>query len=250
MTGPSDGAATSWWDAPGVGPWDRRAAAARAGLVLALLACGAFPVALLVVRARVADALTFRFLVWNLFLAGLPVLFALGADWAWRSRRRILGTASLVLWLLFFPNSPYLVTDLVHLTERPPTPLWFDALILASAGVAGLLAGFASLRLVHVLAARAVGAAWAWVGALALLALCGFGVYLGRFGRFNSWDVLTSPRNLLYGTTATFGDPLGSKQAVAVTLLFSGFLIVGYLVVTAIGWLGGGPGGGPGGGRR
>jgi uncharacterized membrane protein len=207
----------------------------RCALAAALLAAAAFPLALLALRIRVADdTLTFRFLLWNLFLAGLPVAFALGLDAAARSGRRVVAAACAALWLLFFPNAPYLVTDLIHLRERPPTPLWFDALVLASAGVAGLLAGFASLRLVQVVAARRVGTAWSWVGALVLLFACGFGVYLGRFGRYNSWDVLTRPRSLLYGGALQQGDPLAARRAVAVTLLFSGFLIVGYLVVIAV----------------
>lgn len=224
---------TSWWDGPGLGPWDRREAVARVGVGASLILCAAFPVALLALRARAVDELSYAFLVWNLFLAGIPVLFALVADWSWRSGRKVAAVLALGLWLLFFPNAPYLVTDLIHLRERPPAPLWFDALILGSAGVAGLLAGFASLRIVQVLAERRWRPATSWTFVLAVLFASGFGVYLGRFGRFNSWDVLTRPRELLYDAVAG-GDPLSSRRAVAVTLLFSGFLIVGYLSVVAL----------------
>lgn len=195
-----------------------------------LLACGAFPVAMLVARSAVSEQLSYGFLVWNLFLAGLPVLFALVVDWAWRAGRRTLGAVFWALWLVVFPNSPYVVTDLIHLRERPPTPLWFDALILGSAAVAGLLAGFVSLHLVQAAVSRRRGAVWGWTMAIAVLGLTGFGVYLGRFARFNSWDVFTRPRTLLYnaGSVVTAGD---SARAVVVTALFSSFLIVTYATI-------------------
>lgn len=213
--------------APGLDRYEMRV---RLALLGCLLACGAFPVAMLVARSTVSQQISYGFIVWNLFLAGLPVMLALVVDTAWRHGRRVLGAVFWVAWLLMFPNSPYLVTDLVHLRERPPTPLWFDALILASAAIAGLLAGFVSLHLVQAAVARRLGAAWGWVMAVSVLGLSGFGVYVGRFARFNSWDVLTRPRTLLYdiGSTVTVED---TPRAVVVTALLSSFLIVSYVTI-------------------
>ena len=213
--------------APGLDRYEMRV---RLALLGCLLACGAFPVAMLVARSTVGQQISYGFIVWNLFLAGLPVMLALVVDTAWRHGRRVLGAVFWVAWLLMFPNSPYLVTDLVHLRERPPTPLWFDALILASAAIAGLLAGFVSLHLVQAAVARRLGAAWGWVMAVSVLGLSGFGVYVGRFARFNSWDVLTRPRTLLYdiGSTVTVED---TPRAVVVTALLSSFLIVSYVTI-------------------
>ncbi|MEZ5348833.1 MAG: DUF1361 domain-containing protein [Microthrixaceae bacterium] len=212
---------------PGLDSYEMRV---RLALLGCLLACGAFPVAMLVARSTVSQQISYGFIVWNLFLAGLPVMLALVVDTAWRHGRRVLGAVFWVAWLLMFPNSPYLVTDLVHLRERPPTPLWFDALILASAAIAGLLAGFVSLHLVQAAVARRLGAAWGWVMAVSVLGLSGFGVYVGRFARFNSWDVLTRPRTLLYdiGSTVTVED---TPRAVVVTALLSSFLIVSYVTI-------------------
>lgn len=202
----------------------------RVVLLVCLMACGAFPVVMLVARSTVSRQISYGFLVWNLFLAGVPVLLALAVEAAWRHDRRILGAAFWVAWLLLFPNSPYLVTDLIHLREQPPTPLWFDALILGSAGIAGLLAGFVSLHLVQAAVSRRRGAAWGWVMAVTVLGLSGFGVYVGRFARFNSWDVLTRPRTLLYdiGSTVTVDD---TPRAVVVTALMASFLIVTYVTI-------------------
>lgn len=129
---------------------------ARAVLLGCLMACGAFPVMMLVARSTISRQISYGFLVWNLFLAGVPVLLALVVDAAWRHDRRVLGAASWVAWLFMFPNSPYLMTDLIHLREQPPTPLWYDALILGTAGIAGLLAGFVSLHLVQAAVTRRV----------------------------------------------------------------------------------------------
>lgn len=202
----------------------------RVVLLGCLMACGAFPVAMLVARSTVSQQISYGFLVWNLFLAGVPVLLALVVETAWRHDRRVLGAVFWVAWLALFPNSPYLVTDLIHLREQPPTPLWFDALILGSAGIAGLLAGFVSLHLVQAAVSRRRGAAWGWVMAVAVLGLSGFGVYVGRFARFNSWDLLTRPRTLLYdiGSTVTVED---TPRAVVVTALMASFLIVTYVTI-------------------
>lgn len=212
--------------------WTRHELVTRAQLGVALVGCALFPVAMLSLRLRLSDELSYKFLLWNLFLAGLPVAFAASTEVAWRFGRPWLAAASAAAWLAFFPNAPYVITDLVHLRERPPMPLWFDALILVSAGVAGLLAGFASLRLVHLTLEQAVGRRMAWLAALGVLALSGFGVYLGRFGRFNSWDLLTRPRTLLYEVGSAV-QPLASTRTVAVTGLFAGFLVVSYLTLVA-----------------
>jgi uncharacterized membrane protein len=209
----------------------------RAVLLGCLMACGAFPVAMLVARSTVSQQISYGFLVWNLFLAGVPVLLALVVETAWRHDRRVLGAVFWVVWLALFPNSPYLVTDLIHLREQPPTPLWFDALILGSAGIAGLLAGFVSLHLVQAAVSHRRGAAWGWVMAVAVLGLSGFGVYVGRFARFNSWDLLTRPRTLLYdiGSTVTVDD---TPRAVVVTALMASFLIVTYVTIEMLTRLG------------
>lgn len=259
-TDPQPAASAGPRGGPRLGPWRRREALERGGLAVSLLACAAFPLSLIVVRRWFAGPGGFGSLALNLALGGLPVAFALAADWFAAGRRPVPAAAFGLLWLLFFPNAPYLVTELVELTDQPPAPIWFDALILGSAMLAGLLAAFGSLRVVQVRAARRVGAAWSWAASVGLLLVCGFGVYLGRFGRFNSWDVVFRPTSVLHEASGT-GTPLPDRSAVAVTLLFSTLLVVGYAAVVAVGSLGarpprrrprgrGGPPHGPGGGPR
>ena len=129
----------------------------RALTIPALLAASALCVATVVVREHHTGSDFYRFLVWNLVLAWVPFVLALAA---YASARRGASAASVafgVLWLLFFPNAPYLLTDFIHLQESPTTPLWYDALMLASFAWTGLVLGYASLYLMQMIWERAVG---------------------------------------------------------------------------------------------
>ncbi len=173
----------------------------------------------------------YLFLVWNLFLAWVPY----GCAIAIRAlhRRRLSGLALVpffLIWLGFLPNAPYLVTDFVHLRFRVGAPLWFDAVMLAAFAWAGVGLGSASLRVcTHVVRVRA--------GSLAVLAFTplvalatGFGIYLGRFLRLNTWDVATKPGTVLVQTLSPLVDPFGHVHAWTVTLTFAMFFAVAAIV--------------------
>ena len=132
----------------------------RALTIPALLAASALCVATVLVRNAHAGNDFYRPLIWNLALAWVPFLFALAAYASARRRNDVATAAYGVLWLLFFPNAPYLLTDFIHLQQSQTTPLWYDALMLASFAWTGLLLGFASLYLMQMIWERAVGAAW------------------------------------------------------------------------------------------
>ncbi|MEZ5322169.1 MAG: DUF1361 domain-containing protein [Microthrixaceae bacterium] len=207
----------------------------RVAVLVLLAATSAFPLAMLAVRRELTSSIGYRFLFWNLFLAWVPLGFAAIAEFGWRrhwKRRTLL--VPLVLWVLFFPNAPYVLTDVIHLRETGQAPVWFDALVLFSAGLAGLLVGFVSLRVVQLIVSASFATVWGWVVALGVLGLSGFGIYLGRFGRHNSWDLLTRPRHLLYNV-GTSVDLTSSPKAAAISALFTAFLVVTYLTSIAIG---------------
>jgi uncharacterized membrane protein len=202
----------------------------RALTIAALLAASALCVATVAVREHHSGSEFYRFLVWNLVLAWVPLVFALAA---YAGARRGASVASFVfgvLWLLFFPNAPYLLTDFIHLTETPTTPLWYDALMLASFAWTGLLLGYASLYLMQMIWERAVGAL-SWVGVVAALALASFGVYVGRFLRFNSWDALVRPRRLAQVIHANLENPLQHPRLIASLVALTASLTIGYLIV-------------------
>lgn len=201
-----------------------------------LFALCAWCVFLLAARALYSGHLLFEFLVWNLFLAGVPVGAALVLRALSARGVRTLPAQSLVfaLWLLFLPNAPYLLTDLVHLEYRPPVPLWFDVAMLTSFAATGLLLAYASVADVEAVVARRFGR-WAGSGvALLSLALSGIGIYLGRFWRWNSWDLLTSPTSVARDALDFFGDPLADPRAWAVPVIYGIALVLGYLAVRGI----------------
>jgi uncharacterized membrane protein len=202
--------------------------ARHALVIVALLAASVLCVGLLELRIRETGDGFYRFLVWNLFLAWVPLAFA-AAAYA-RSRRGLdtVVAALLVPWLLFFPNAPYLLTDFIHLAEGP-APLWYDALMLSAFAWTGLLLGFASLFLVQLILRRAFGAGVAWLCVFGVLALGSIGVYIGRFVRLNSWDVFLHPRHVVEVVHARLvAEPPELAQAL---VALTAFLSVGYLVV-------------------
>ena len=184
----------------------------------------ALSVALLAARMLYAENRLFAFLVWNLFLAWVPWLIAVYCTRA----RGIALAGSVTSWLLFFPNAPYLVTDFVHLAPRAPVPLWFDVGMLAAFAWAGLLLAVTSLSSLHRRVELAAGRWAGWAFVLSATGLCGFGIYIGRFLRKNSWDALLDPLELARAASAPLFDPLGHPRAWAVAALFGVLTLVVY----------------------
>ena len=200
----------------------------RALAIAGLLGSSVLCVGLQELRVHETGDGYYRFLVWNLFLAWVPLVLA-AAAYARSSRRLDAPTAALlVAWLMFFPNAPYLLTDFIHL-GRGPAPLWYDGLMLSAFAWTGLLLGFASLYLVQLILRRAFGVAASWLGVFGSLVLASIGVYIGRFVRLNSWDVLLHPRHVLEVVHARLvAEPPELAQAL---VALTAFLTVAYLVV-------------------
>jgi uncharacterized membrane protein len=174
-------------------------------------------------------------LVWNLFLAWIPLVVALVLydRHARRSGVPILVSLGLV-WLLFLPNAPYIVTDLRYLAGTTGRAFWFDGVLIGAAATTGLLLGFVSLYLLHDVVRRRLGARRAWVFALGVLGLSSLGVYLGRVLRWNSWDVVTRPGSRAASLGKALVDPFAHPHPIATSLLFATFLVVGYVVFYSV----------------
>jgi uncharacterized membrane protein len=168
--------------------------------------------------------LELSFLVWNLFLAWIPWVAAVAFV---TSRSPLACALTGGTWLLFLPNAPYLVTDLIHLQVRPNVPLWFDILLFAAFALSGCALAWASIEAVHARLARSLGLLRSAGIMLGVLFLTGFGVYLGRFLRWNSWDVVAQPGALLADVAASLATP----RALVFSSLFGAFVGAGYLVV-------------------
>lgn len=179
--------------------------------------------------------ITYVFLLWNLFLAWIPYLGSLWADRLHRRHPRrwwyLVGPG--LLWLAFFPNAPYIVTDFWHLQERPPIPLWYDIGMLSSFALAGLFLAVFSLRIMQGLVRHHLGTILSWFFVIVVLGLGGLGIYLGRFLRWNSWDLLLHPRDVLGDVAVRLIDPLSHPQTIGVTFLFAAIMFVCYLALVS-----------------
>jgi uncharacterized membrane protein len=220
------------WDYPGVvGIRARRHSNERLVVLGGLGAASAICLGLELVREHRYSAFDFRFLLWNLTLAWIPLLLALLAyDRSRRGTPVIRLVPALALWLLFLPNAPYIVTDFVHLSATSRAPLWFDGVELSAFAWTGMLLGFVSLYLVHAFARYRFGAPVGWLGVLVVLALVSAGVYLGRVKRWNSWDMLTQPGDRLAQLHAHLADPASIARALGLTLAMTVLLALAYLV--------------------
>jgi uncharacterized membrane protein len=204
--------------------------------VLALSFTSAFCVALVVARILWTSNLLYSFLVWNLFLAWLPMVFALLSCERYHCARardwRFLGLAG--GWLLFFPNAPYIFTDLIHLTTNFYRAFWVDLSLILLCALTGLVLGFVSLYLMHGVVQRVLGRPASWLFIAAVAGLSGFGIYLGRFMRFNSWDVVVKPWQLYHGIGHWAADPLANSTTLAFPVLFGAFVFMTYLMLYAL----------------
>ncbi len=194
----------------------------RATLSLAVLS--ALCCLLLIIRAVQTEQLRGLFLLWNLFLAWMPLFFALiarrlSASINVSKSKLALILVNLGLWLLFFPNAPYLITDLIHLGEYERHILWFDTVGFFVAALAGICTGLYSLQVTHQVLNQFVSNALAWFAIAASIVLSAFGLYLGRFVRFNSWDLFTNPFYLFRKSFQELQNPLAIQTTLVFTLV-------------------------------
>jgi uncharacterized membrane protein len=207
----------------------------RLPLLLALGLSLALSFALIAVRVLITRELLFVFLLWNLFLAAIPFFLSAALHLASTQPKARLLLPVGVVWLLFFPNAPYLVTDLFHLEPRPGVPYWYDLALIVSCAWNGLMLAFASLLDMHTLVRQRLGFWAGWLFVSVALGLSAFGVYLGRYLRYNSWDILSNPFTLLYDIVQRFLHPFHNWQTWGVTVVFWSFLLVAYATVRLLG---------------
>lgn len=185
-----------------------------------------FSLLLLCIRIVKTDSMFFLFLVWNLFLAGIPYAIALLVSI--RKIHRLFFWPLFGVWLIFLPNSPYILTDLQHLRISKLSSIWFDVLLILSFAINGLIIGFASLQIMqkslYQYCSKKITHSIIYITFL----LCGFGIYLGRVLRWNSWDVLQDPLGITADIAKRVLFPIKHIDTWAFTFGFGVFLLITY----------------------
>jgi uncharacterized membrane protein len=169
-------------------------------------------------------------LVWNLFLAWIPYGFAVIArtedarSQTGRFTLFVLGS----VWLVFFPNAPYLLTDLKHYLYQEKLNWWYDLGVYLAFALTGCFLAVASLEAMQIVIARRFGVIASWLFAFGAIALSGVGVYLGRFIRLNSWDLILRPHVVLSSLNNHVLDP--HPRSVGVSVMFALILLMCHLM--------------------
>jgi uncharacterized membrane protein len=188
----------------------------------------------MLVAARVAYSDTERHtgLIWNLFLAWIPFMlayFAHAVSWR-RATLYLIIPAIAFLWLIFFPNAPYMLTDLQDLSRRASdAPLWYDVIIVVWMSWTGMMLGVVSLYLMQDIIIRTFGRTTGWIFVFVISALSSFGIYIGRFVRLNSWDILQNPAEAAQLIMGIVIDP--SRRLAAFTILYTIFFLFVFLLL-------------------
>ena len=191
--------------------------------LLLLGAMSLFCLALCLTRIAITGEINYFFLNWNLFLAFVPLGVTMMYEILlndkvpfvkkWWVKLGVLGS-----WLLFFPNAPYILTDIFHMRFEDSAPQWFDLILILSYAWTGLMAGFISLSDIQRLILPFKHNLVVISTIVALIFLTAFGIYLGRYLRFNSWDILHRPGSLFAEIGDRFIHPFRHSRTWGMTI--------------------------------
>lgn len=196
----------------------------------ALLVSVSFSIALLLVRIIHTGSQQYAFLLWNLFLAWVPFLISgLMETYAAARWRLPLWILAMLVWITYLPNAPYILTDLIHLPEGG-APMWFDLILILSFAWSGLIMGFQSIRQVQDIVLARFPRWPVQLYVFPVMMLCGWGIYIGRFLRWNSWDLIVQPVPLLQQTSRMLLHPLDYVQPWSFSVIMGLFLYLLYSV--------------------
>jgi len=203
--------------------------------IFGLLAGGTiFSVFIWRIRSNFSGSINYVFLIWNLFLAWIPFMIAYFTYTMSLNRKliSIIIPIATFFWLIFFPNAPYILTDFQHLAGTwHDAPVWYDVMLLIWFSFTGLLLGMVSLFLMQEIIRREFGRWYGWAFVTFVSVLTSFGVYVGRFLRWNTWDIFRNFSNMATYTVTSAKDP--SLQSLGFTTLFGFFFIFLYITLYA-----------------
>ncbi|WP_378183281.1 DUF1361 domain-containing protein [Aquimarina sp. SS2-1] len=191
----------------------------------------AFSVVLLLIRIMRVESYFFLFLVWNLFLACIPYGVTTLLSFSKIHKNKFLFAIGFIFWLAFLPNAPYILTDLQHIRLSTLHSVWFDVLLILSFAINGLIIGYASLRTMQELLYQYFSKKTTYFIVHLTLFLSGFGIYMGRILRWNSWDLIQNPLDILGDIFQRVIFPIEHINTWSFTVGFGGFLIITYHLI-------------------
>lgn len=180
----------------------------RNPITILLLIISVLAMFFLDLRIRHTESLMYSFFHWNLILAWIPLLllFLMRYFLNKSGMHKYIGWIIAIVWLLFFPNTFYLLTDYIHLSGidfivwegqhlvfNRDLQVWFDLTLFHVFIALGVILGCLNMYIVHHDVSSQFGQAAGWLVIHGIVILGSFGIYLGRFIRLNSWDVFTNP---------------------------------------------------------
>jgi uncharacterized membrane protein len=181
---------------------------------------GLFCVLLSLIRVKLTTSIYLMFLIWNLFLAAIPYILTSYLKTKNVLKNQVRNGLIILVWLLFLPNSFYILTDFVHLSYSNTFLFWYDLMLISSYSTLGFLLGIISLQDFESLIASKLDSKLSSSILISISILSGFGIYLGRVLRYNSWDILKNPIDL-------FNDLLNvfiTSKSLGFSLLFGSFI--------------------------
>ncbi len=187
-------------------------------------------IVLLMIRMKIHQSFYLVFLVWNLFLAVIP--FAITTALVSKPKpHKLKLILSFGVWLLFLPNAPYIVTDLLHLNNSQQHLSLIDVLVIVSFAFNGLILFMLSLSDMEKLLKLYIKQKFIFFIMISVFGLTAFGIYLGRFLRYNSWEILNNPIELFSDMFYLIFEP--NIEAWIFTLTFASFLAITYWMLKA-----------------
>lgn len=187
-----------------------------------------FCIALVATRVLYTESSRYLFLIWNLFLGVIPLLLSKLAVMMFRKGSKIITAIVVLLCILFLPNAPYIVTDLFHLHWNKSAPLWFDSVMIFSFALTGLILFIRALTNLEHISRQLMRRHYTLLMTVIVIFASAFGMYLGRFLRFNSWDIISDPLHILSEVAQRILYPFEHPQAWSMTLVYGLFLTVLY----------------------
>ncbi len=204
----------------------------QTNLLILLVSLSSYCIALLALRIWITESIFYGFLIWNLILAYVP--FMISKMILVKSFKKTMLLFWLLIWLLFLPNAPYIITDIFHLNKQTTMPIWFDLLLVISFAFNGIVLFFLSVSDINSILLQHFSRVKTGIITTCIFFLTGFGVYLGRFLRFNSWDMVSNPKTILIEIFERITQPTSHPRTWGFTLGFGTLFLLMFLIFNMI----------------